>query len=231
MRRCGSKLRTTHLMLAAQQANTGVVSLMKSLIKQQSIAPLRSFELHVPQSLHAQLIQALSRDVRRDVGWRACRLRSEIDEDDEDKDKFKSMTKLNRPETLRWLQRSQDTLQVLDIPSLPIQWLTACHFPAATSLTVAYQEDNDDAIDWHRIRGAFPKLKSLTLHISRSQTASSCLQPLLTDRRLYPWIVELAAVSCEDLRPSFNQEQLCQSLLTLNGLSRVNVGWDMVAID
>ncbi|KAI9311388.1 hypothetical protein BX666DRAFT_1060847 [Dichotomocladium elegans] len=125
-----------------------------------------------------------------------------------------------------YLSNASGSLKVIDMPACPLDWLLPLQLDQLESLTVSCTTP----VDGPQLKHAFPRLKDLTLYLARADQFS-LLRPLLSEKRLYPWIESITVICQDDLRAHLTQEEISELLVSLDGVSRINAGWDMVAIN
>ncbi|KAI8143687.1 hypothetical protein BJV82DRAFT_713347 [Fennellomyces sp. T-0311] len=210
--------RTSCVTMAIEMTESkSAIELLKTLFERQQKHVLTNINIYVPSSMHVPLIEnALPCYEGR---TESITLRDPL------QDEFPMLTPSAEPAMRNWLQNSQDTLKMLDLPSCPLHWLPS-DLPQLESLTILAAE----SLDAQQLRQTLPRLKHLTLHVEHADHFSF-VRPLLTNKTLYPWIETLTVICRDDLRLSLDQNELTECLMTIKGLSRVNAGWDMVAVD
>ncbi|KAI9312701.1 hypothetical protein BX666DRAFT_814898 [Dichotomocladium elegans] len=204
-------LHTNHVILAIEAASSAdqAAEFLHHLIATRSIHTL---QVHAPSSIHGRLLEYPSFHCVDSVT-----IQDSCDEYSNQIDLVGHRIHLPHSHTLR----------IIDLPTCTVHpWLHGDYvFPQVTSLTIMATE----SIDGRRFKQTFPKLKILVLHLACAAHVS-LIRPLLTDKRLYPWIEQLSVVCKDDLRSQLGKHEIKEFLMSLDGVSRLNLGWDMIAL-
>ncbi|KAI7870748.1 hypothetical protein BDF14DRAFT_1769084 [Spinellus fusiger] len=194
------------------------------LYKQAKETPLQSVHLYAPAERHLSLLKALESG---SVQWKDYEIRDPVDP-------FGILDQSQRFDMLR----GSSHLHSLDLPSCPVHWLLSSSFPNVSTLTTALtpwegslEEDSvqQQHMFWENVKTAFPHLRDLTLSISDPKAFSLFLS-LLSFSECFPWLESVTVVSPVDPRQYIEHETLVDSLMRLEGLARINAGWDLVAL-
>ncbi|KAJ8656276.1 hypothetical protein O0I10_008070 [Lichtheimia ornata] len=214
--------RTTHLTLAVEDTNacTFAAELLQQIIQRQQ-QPLTSMQVHVPCCIHPILLK------QSYFCKEAITLRDAHD------DHWSTTTTTTTTTSPIIIDHDtlplSSTLKSLDVPTCSIDnWMRDHHriFPQLEKLSARLTTE----IDGKQLKRIFPCLKQLELHLEFADDVS-LLRPLLTDKQLYPWLESLHVVCKDDLRLRLGQDEIEQVLRSLDGMSRLSIGWDMVVID
>lgn len=207
--------RTTHLTFAVEDTKAChfAAELLQEIIQRQG-QPLISMQVHVPCCIHPILLKQ-SYLCKEAITFRDAH-------DDHWSNSTTTTTTIIDHDTLPL------SLKSLDIPTCSIDnWMQNNRiFPHMEKLTARLTSE----IDGKQAKKIFPCLKHLELHLHSADDVS-LLRPLLTDKRLYPWLESLHVVCKDDLRLRLGQDEIEQVLRSLDGMSRLNIGWDMVVVD
>ena len=258
-KQCGTKdketyYHTTHITMAIEQVvdestTHNNIQLLRNLVeiqqeKQQCSSSLTDISIYVPAVMHMSLIEnallhyngsSIENLTLRDTNTSTNDNANEDDShssisnnhnDENDNDDHTYFTPSVERGVRQWLIKSKDALKNIDFPSFPLHCLPTSDLSLLESLTILAAK----SIDVSQLRQDLPNLKHLTLHL-RQADHFSYARSLLTNKRLYPWIESLTVICHDDLKLSLDQNELTECLMTIKGLSRVNAGWDMVAVD
>lgn len=233
------RFQTARVTMAIESADGGemhywAAQLVTLLLSNQQRRQMNSLEICVPAAMHATIMEAVA-------DWDGGQvIHLSIRDSLRDDAKMIQLSGCRTPHRLlSWLNHdaNRTSLRSLDLPTLSFELSDTSDigpFPELESLAIQAPSiiTSGESFDWHAWRRTFPSLKHFTLYFNTNVDRSlALLDPLLNDERLYPWIKSFTAVSPDDLRPHIDQQALCQTLLNLKGLSRVDVGWDLVLLD
>ena len=250
-KQCGTKdkgtyYHTTHITMAIEQVDESTtqhnIQLLRNLFEiQQYASSLTDISIYVPAVMHMSLIEnallhyngsSIENLILRDTNTST---NENANEDNMDNNNHDDENDNNEPTYFtpsvegavrQWLIKSKHALKNIEFPSFPLHCLPTSDLSRLESLTILAAK----SLDVYQLRQDLPNLKHLTLHL-RQADHFSYARPLLTNKRLYPWIESLTVICHDDLKLSLDQNELTECLMTIKGLSRVNVGWDMVAVD
>ncbi|KAG2217980.1 hypothetical protein INT45_006234 [Circinella minor] len=243
---------TTQITMAIEQADESThdhIQLLRNLFEiqqetQQRSSPLTDISIYVPVVMHMSLIEnaliyyngsSIENIILRDTNNTSTN-DNVIEEDgnnsnhsnhanDHDDHAFDISPSIKQA-VHQWLIKSKHALKNIEFPSFPLHCLPTSDLSRLESLTILAAKN----LDAYQLRQDLPNLKYLTLHLQQAEHFSY-VRPLLTNKGLYPWIESLTVICHDDLKLSLDQNELTESLMTIKGLSRVNAGWDMVAVD
>ncbi|KAL0083663.1 hypothetical protein J3Q64DRAFT_1748651 [Phycomyces blakesleeanus] len=216
-------IRTSQIAMALSDKH-GPQFLNLLLSKQAHQTPLKSVLLYAPAAQHSQILQIFA---NKPTAWQECGLR----------DPENPFYVLDRPEKINWL-KGLPYLHSLDLPACPAHWLLGSSFPNVHTLTAALlpwkAHLNEDPRErqqafWTEFRASFPKLSNLTLYIADPK-AFSLFVAMFSNARSFPWLESVTVVGLEDPKQYIEHQTLIDSLMRLEGLARINAGWDLVAL-
>ncbi|KAI9485008.1 hypothetical protein BDB00DRAFT_942748 [Zychaea mexicana] len=242
-RRSTETFHTTCVTMAIEQTpSASAIELLKNLFERQQKKDehdLTDINIYVPSAMHMPVLEnallcyeGLTRSITlRDAANHNGDNGDQDGQDTSSEDNnhadncFAALPPCLGSSVREWLTRSRQTLTKIDLPSCPLDWLPS-DLPQLESLTILAAA----SLNAHQLRQALPRLKHLTIHLEHADHFSF-VRPLLTNKLLYPWIESLEVICRDDLKLSLDQNELTECLMTIKGLSRVNAGWDMVAVD
>ncbi|KAI7853681.1 hypothetical protein BDC45DRAFT_570051 [Circinella umbellata] len=242
---------TTHITMAIEQVDDSThdhIQLLKNLFEiqqetQQCSSSLTDISIYVPAVMHMSLIEnaliyhngsSIENIILRDtnntlandhVNGEDGHSNTSNHANDHNDHAFDISPSIKQA-VHQWLIKSKYALKNIEFPSFPLHCLPTSDLSRLESLTILATKD----IDAYQLRQDLPNLKHLTLYLQQADHFSY-VRPLLTNKDLYPWIESLTVICHDDLKLSLDQNELTECLMTIKGLSRVNAGWDMVAVD
>ncbi|KAI8379602.1 uncharacterized protein BYT42DRAFT_569364 [Radiomyces spectabilis] len=232
LRRYGIK----SLAMIINRNDASVCQFLAALLgQQQHDITCSSLRFEAPWTVHDQLLGLLS---QQDAGLKSIREVSVSDPDQV----FSTLSDMSRNPVMDWLVHCQSSLEIFNVASLPADWLLYyiprkdLQFPKLASLTLALRSffslpatEESRQCYWQQFKHVFPNLRHLTLHVAPDD-ATCLIKTLLHTKSLFPWIQSITIVSPSDLKQVFPPAELRAILSNLTGLTRVNVGWDMMLV-
>ncbi|KAI9015317.1 hypothetical protein CLU79DRAFT_766216 [Phycomyces nitens] len=217
-----SQIRTSQIAMALSDAHGP--RFLSLLLDKQAHQTLKSVLLYAPSAQHNHILQIFA---TKPAAWQECGLR----------DPERPFYMLDQPEKINWL-KGLPHLHSLDLPSCPAHWLFGSSFPRVHTLTIALVDSKANSDQdpserqqafWADFRKSFPSLSQLTLYIGDPK-AFSLFISLFSNPRIFPWLESVSVVGLEDPKQYIEHQTLVDSLMSLDGLARINAGWDLVAL-
>ncbi|KAG0166186.1 hypothetical protein DFQ28_007622 [Apophysomyces sp. BC1034] len=223
--------RTSAITIAATHTYGSVPQFLHAFLQCQQLAYPQHLQLYAPTTQHPSLLKTLS---ERPCPWVECTFR-------DPKNDYAVLHPDSKTNLLRWLDSCRTTLEILELPACPSNWLMMIdgHFTKVRSLALALEPlgttttlatGSDPQRYWELFREKFPRLRHLTLHLTQD-SAFPLFKSLLSNRSLFPWIERITIVSQEDPKKFIHQHELHVGLMRLDGLLRITAGWDLIALD